>query len=49
MNVFTIVNGLNKIKLSIMNQEGLPPVLLASNKRYSTSIPEGRMTQGSAS
>lgn len=32
-----------------MNTEGLPPVLLSSNKRYSTSIPEGKLSQGSAS
>lgn len=32
-----------------MNTEGLPPVLLSSGKRYSTSIPEGKLSQGSAS
>lgn len=32
-----------------MNSEGLPPVLLSAGKRYSTSIPEGKLSQGSAS
>lgn len=39
---------LEKIKL-MMNSEGLPPVLLSANKRYSLSIPEGRLTPGSGS
>lgn len=32
-----------------MNSDGLPPILLSAGKRYSTSIPEGRLSQGSAS
>ncbi len=32
-----------------MNNDSLPPVLLSAGKRYSTSIPEGKLSQGSAS
>ena len=36
-------------KTETMNSNDLPPVLLNANKRYMTSIPEGKLTQHSPS